>query len=369
MPDPRLVERIDTWLAEGIDIDADGQYTERSTSVYSPVVNRCFMTLARLLDRPQLYEPVRRNLELTQYLVRPDGELVTEASRRQDQYLRRDAARYWFSYRTMAIRDRDPAFAAMAQFIEQTAGREKLFHELIHVIEDPAALAEPKVVTAVPTNYERSFPGSRLIRIRRGRIDASIVGENTTFFVLHRGAAVLEAVRFASAFFGKGQFAADEFVRSEDGYRLTQHLRGPYFQPLASEKVSGDGVWTAMPHDRREESEVQHLMSQVTVRELQPGQFELDIEIDGTDHVPVAIEMSFRPGGELVGATPLEDSDDTFLADPEGGSYRVGEDAIHFSGGPRDHRWTQLRGAAEKRPGLSVYYTGFTPLKFTLSLS
>ena len=64
-PDARYVARIDEWLAEGIDIDADGQFSERSTSVYSPTCDRALLTVARLLGRDALLEPVRRNLEMT----------------------------------------------------------------------------------------------------------------------------------------------------------------------------------------------------------------------------------------------------------------------------------------------------------------
>ncbi len=51
-PDGKYVRRIDAWLAEGIDIDSDGQFTERSTSIYSPTIDRALLTTGRLLNRP-----------------------------------------------------------------------------------------------------------------------------------------------------------------------------------------------------------------------------------------------------------------------------------------------------------------------------
>jgi len=79
-PDERYIRRIDQWLAEVIDIDPDGQYTEKSTGIYSIVVDDSFITLARLLERPELFEPVRKNLEMSWFYVHPSGEVVTGAS-------------------------------------------------------------------------------------------------------------------------------------------------------------------------------------------------------------------------------------------------------------------------------------------------
>ena len=374
-PNPRYVARIDQWLAETIDIDPDGQYTEKSTTVYSPVVNRALITVARLLQRPQLLEPVRKNLEMTLYYVHPDGEVVTEASRRQDRYQRGSMARYYYSYRYLALRDGNGRFAAMARQIETTA-REALRGELTAFLTEPE-LGKPLPPPApLPTDYVKVFPHSQLARIRRGPASGTILAGNSTLFSFRQGAAALEAVRLASAFFGKGQFVGDDLEVSGNRFVLRQTLDGPYFQPLTAEQVaSGEHVrmapnGTLAPTSRtlRERSNVQTLETVVTVTEAQ-GVFSLAIEIRGTAHVPVAIELAFRSGGALEGVEPVSGVKDAYLLRGNVGRYRLGRDQIEFGPGGVEHTFTQIRGALPKWDGQSVYITGFTPFRTTLRVA
>ena len=83
-PSAKYVERVDDWLGEGIYCDGDGQFSERSTGIYSRVVANALITMARLLNRPQLLEPVRRNLAMNIFYMHPNGEVETVGSRRQD---------------------------------------------------------------------------------------------------------------------------------------------------------------------------------------------------------------------------------------------------------------------------------------------
>jgi len=366
-PDPRSVARVDEWLAEGIDIDADGQFSERSTSVYSPVSDRSLLTVARLLGREALLEPVRRNLEMTLHYLHADGDVATEASRRQDQYRRASPAGYHLPYRELALRDGNGRFAAAARLIEAKEG-DSLAGDLIHFLEEPSLGRDLPPSAALPSDFARPFPGSDLVRIRRGRVSATLLGGNSCLLSFHKGGATLEAVRLASAFFGKGQFVGERLEVEGDRYVLRQLLAGPYYQPLPPELRRADGTWDPADRARRPQSEVQRLDTRLVVRELS-GAFEIEVEAAGTNRVPLAIELGFRRGGELAGVVPLEGREDAFLL-PEGtGEYRLDGETIRFGPGRAGHTWTELRGALPKLDALSVYLTGFTPFRATLRIA
>jgi hypothetical protein len=373
-PHPKYVARVNQWLAEGIDIDPDGQYTEKSTTVYSPIVDRALISVARLLNRPELYEPVRKNLEMTLYYVHPDGEVVTEASRRQDRYQRGSMARYYYAYRTLALRDGNGRFAAMARQIERSVAPKHPGELAVYLTEPEFARPLP-ADAPLPMDYAKVFSYSSLARIRRGVASGTVLAGNSTVFSFRKGAAALEAVRFATAFFGKGQFAGDALEVSDGRYVLRQKLDGPYFQPLTRDQIA-DGEHVRMAPNGtlannskalRAQSNVQTLEAVVTISEAN-GKFELAFSIRGTEHVPVAIELAFRHGGKFEGVKPVADVKDAFLLESGVGRYVGGGDTIEFGPGRVEHTYTQVRGALPKWDGQSVYVTGFTPFEYTLRI-
>ena len=60
----QLVARVDEWLAEGPDIDDDGLWSERSPNYAAAVSGPSFLTLAAVLGRESLVDPVRRFVEV-----------------------------------------------------------------------------------------------------------------------------------------------------------------------------------------------------------------------------------------------------------------------------------------------------------------
>ena len=215
----------------------------------------------------------------------------------------------------------------------------------------------------LPEDYEKFFPIMNLARIRRGRIDATMVTRDSSrFFSARNGGAVINAVRFATSFFGKGQFVPATGGKEGDRYVFRQSLEAPYYQPVA-QPVSYKN-WSAL-HSQRRQTQICRLEQSATITERKNA-FELRLQSSGTPGVPLAIEINLRDGGTLDGCRPAPHANDAVILAKDFATYRMGADTIRFGPGAAPHLLTQLRGAEPKLPGQSVYITGYTPFDHTL---
>ena len=402
-PADKYVNRIDDWLGEGIYQDGDGQFEERSTGIYSRVTDNAFLTVSRLLNRPALLDPVRRNLEMNLYYLHPDGEMETVASRRQDQNMAVSAANYYLQYRYLAIHDNNPRFAAVTRLIQERSnvGFVEGANPLIYFLDEPLLRKPLPEGGAVPSDYAKVFPNSGVARIRRGAISATVYGgsdwplgvasglaANPTFFTLRKGRAVLESVRMGGQFFSEGVFRSEGLALDGQRYTLHQRFDAPYYQPLPRNLRNPRGdyaltpardvrFWSKLDFPHRQMSNVQVLDQKVTIAENQ-GTFELRFEITGHSRVPYAVELAFRPGGEFTGSleevTTRDNAKVYFLKDGVG-RYRVGDDVIEFGPGQAEHQQINLsgpsyaaHGATLRARGTCVYLTGFTPFQKVVTI-
>jgi len=395
-PAGKYVNRIDDWLGEGIYIDVDGQYPERSTGIYSRVEDNAFVTMARLLGRPSLLEPVRRNLEMNIYYIHPDGELETVGSRRQDQFMTASIANYYLEYRYLAVKDRNRAFAGVVRLIEGMESETSQFAgSLIYFLEEPLLKEKLPEALALPSDYANVFAGSALARIRRGQVSGTIYGgsdwplgvasglaSNPTFFNFRKGQAVLESVRMGAAFFSKGFFHSQGLKVNGNQYLLHERLEVPYYQPLPKSERNPQGdysltpaedrFWSKMNFPRRQMSEIKTLDQTVTITEKN-GVFELEFAVLGPAGIPVTIELGFRRGGKLEGVRQAQER--LYFLDKNIGRYVVGDDQIEFGPGRAEHQRISLEGASYsahrgnlKPEGDCVYITGHTPFREKITI-
>ncbi|MFI9832219.1 hypothetical protein ACIHIX_31565 [Streptomyces sp. NPDC051913] len=402
-PDDRLRARAEEWLAEGVDIDTEGLYSERSAVYASIVTNPALLLLAEVLGRGDLLDAVARNLTATLDLIRPDGTVETVHSRRQDQRLSFALWPYLPHYRLLAIRTGRGDFAraarlAAADGIEDSdlLAQTFLTPDLCRVLPAPDAQELPRdrylptarlAVHASATAHTVVYGGSDVPEHRRIR---SGLACNPTFLRLFAGAAVLDAVRLSRVFFDLGPFRAADMERPADHrYRLTQTLTAAYYQPLPKDHRRDDGAYrlvdegrfsAAMAFPDRPQDEVSHT-TRVEV-DLRDDGADLRIDISGPP-VPWALELTFRPGGEPQGAVPLDDGRWCLTTEPL--TYRVGDDEIRVEAaveageplaGPdrseilrydpgQDHT---VVGGTDATTGNRVYLGGLGPHTLTLAL-
>ncbi|NIJ53162.1 hypothetical protein FHS68_002332 [Dyadobacter arcticus] len=363
-PNPKYAARIEQWLGEHIDMDKDGQYNEKSTFIYSSLTDRLLITVAKGLKKPELLDYVRKNLNMTMFYVHPNGEVVTDASGRQDKAVIGTLENYYYPYRFLAIKDNSGEYAAMCRLIEKTAGP-KTGAFIDYFLTDPSLWVDLTAEKPLPVSYVKTFPNSGLVRIRRNNWDSTLIANNPVWFTFMKGTAVLQGVRFASSFFGKGQFQSEKLTESGKTWTLTQKLDGPYYQPLPKEKIKADGDWEKMPKTDRQQSEVQILETTIQIKETSEG-MEIEIMTKGTERVPAALELIFRPGGTLKGVSKIENTKDSWLLKNGTGSYSFGTDTISFGPGLALHKNVALRGALPAMEAPTVFITGFTPFKHVI---
>jgi len=406
-PDPAYRARIDQWLAEGVDIDADGFHSERSAIYASEVSNPSLLALARLPGLARLRDLVRRNLDTTIALAEPfGGEVETVQARRQDQDQRRQTLHaYYLQFRELALLDGDRRFAGVARWIERNDNG-RLADVLADFIDTPE-LARPLPAEAPPfLDLGRQFKTVGLVRQRRGPITASLyagsdwyadgapsafyntigsgLATNPTLMRLWKGGLVVDAVRLIPDFFNMGHFRPSEIAMEPDGaVRMGGELAVPYYQPMPADRRRPDGAYALSPSiDGRFTSALDFshrpaIFHRLGVRILvrpEPDGYGLLFESTGEEMVDMTLELTLRDGGILEGARPLADGGFHLV---EGqASYRLGDERLLIGPGNGEgvvkvssgetYSWA---GGRLQLPGQRLYVTGRTPLRYALRLA
>jgi hypothetical protein len=418
-PSRLLMARINDWLGEGIDQDAEGEYSERSPNYASEVTNRSLVTIARLANKPRLLNNVRRNLDLTLFRLEVNGEVETVQSRRQDQNSTQDVWKYLMHFRELALLDGDRRFAWVAeQIIDRVAANPESFAISGYSVGEflAEALAYPDLTALLPRpvepviTYRKFFRGSQLVRIRNGNTTASIFGgtdwhnrrvdpvgrptaireiasglsTNPTFFKLRKGAAILDSVRMSPRFFSTGHFRSDGVDTYRGGWRLADEVKvayhlplpQPYRRPDGNYRLGSEGRFYAKMDFPHRPKQYRVLETSISIRQLGDSAYDLAFHVDGPA-TSLTIELCFRSGGSLTGVVPAM-GDGNFQLVAGEGAYTVGSDTITFGPGNGSgirqpiamdpgEKYTYLGGNLIPT-GQRVYITGEVPFRYTLHL-
>lgn len=402
--DERLLQRAEQWLAEGLDCTADGEWTERSNGIYNAVSNIMMIYASIWFKRPQLLEPVRRNLHMMAYMVHEDGEVVTDYSGRQDWGSQHNLSDYFLCYQWMAEHDRDPLFAAMFDLTAATMTHLGPVnnHALLGSLMFPCKQLEQVPRTALPDHYRKVFNtgypvseqlelmkqaghhgiiqhssmhtsfGAPVMRMKEGRQSATIMTHSPSFFSLRYGEAKLLAVSAATAF-TPGIVPLEQFEETETGCRMQATMEKGYYGPLAAEHLPASAqqeisAWYLLPHHLRPQTHVQQ--HQLSVELVQgAGEWTIRLSSDQRYDVMTQIVLLFPKEAQLAGEELQAAGEHSWIWGGGALLCTSGSDCLQLSGGARQHEAMHMRNSLQQGGAQKVVINLVTPFVHELKIS
>lgn len=373
-PNGKYTAAIDAYLNEGIDINGDGEYSERSSGGYNASVNRHLIHASQLLNKPELLEAVRKNLSFMITMMHADDTIYTWTSLRQDRGKRIVPYKAVDSFYYMAKIDGGGPFALTARKLLKHVS-----HLNTHLLEwfmlypqwqserlpEGGALASDQACWMPSSGIWKARQGSFDVTAARGIAEALTVkfGQAELIFKLH-------APYFAGALFKctdlKQQdsnsivltYSSDMLLEQLPGYWLPTNAPVPYealpYYALDARKV--------IPRPRLEfqlEAKVADFGVNLRVRSQR-----------GMPHVPVVLECWFNAPGQLdTGEISLPaQAGQSLLLKAGRLTYRIGQDAITIGPGSYGHRMTDTPIADGSGERFRVVMTDWTPVDRELQI-
>lgn len=402
--DQRLLERAEQWLAEGLDCTADGEWTERSNGIYNTVSNIMMIYASIWFDKPQLLEPVRRNLRMMAYMVDEDGEVVTNYSGRQDWGVRHNLSEYYLCYQWMTEHDRDPLFAAMYDLTAATMTQlgPANNHALLGSLLFPCEHVQEVLRSPLPQRYKKllntSYPlheqllqmeqaghhgiihhssmhtsfGAPVMRIKDEEQSVTIMTYAPSFFSLRHGDVRLLAVSITTAF-TPGIVGMEQFAETEYGCKMQTTMEKGYYGALAAEHLPASvhreiSPWYLLPHQLRPHTHVQQ--HQLAV-EIKQGASEWTIRVtsDERHDVMSQIVLLFPEQTHLEGTGLQQAGEQAWIW--SGGELvcSSGNNSLRLSGGASQHLVAHMRNSLQQGKATKVVINLVTPFAHELKIA
>jgi hypothetical protein len=364
-PELDVQSSIEAYLAEGVDVNEDGQYSERSNGGYNAVCNTHLLQTAEALGRPEIVDAVRMNIWFMYHLLHDDGSVVTSTSLRQDsgRKIVPSVAADGFFY--MGMQDGSPDLLKVAADLVRLGSKENF--SILYWLARHPEWRDAEVATADSSpGYAKHFSSSGIWRVRRGRMSATAANGVSDTFALVYGDVRLRGVRLHSPYFAGARFTGRSL--SVEGRTATMELRSDFFLPQLPGywKPLGRPVpYADLPFNNLDDRDViprPEFTFRLAIQEVDGG-FDLRVTSEGgMEQVPFVLTFLFEGSGRIemdqvsFPATPGAD----LLLKSGALTYRVGDDSITIGPGFYGHRMTVPPGAEPADDAVRVTMTDWT---------
>lgn len=340
----QCINRMNEYFIEPVDCTDDGEYSERSSGNYNAVVNTSMIMLCEELNDNKFLEYVDRNLNMMLLMIDADGSIFTENSLRQDKGKSEYPTKYFYQFLYMSQKSKnngDKFNKAAHKIIVDAIENRDYSIDCLHLLMlyDFMADAELKDM-GFPTEYNKYFRYSGLVRVRKGNITYSLIEKEKNFLFFQNNTTKL-GMKIGVIYFQHRNFIAESIEHKNNTYIMKFKADGWYYMPFKEKPETCD--WWQMNNESRElyiNSFTEIIVEVVDI----PNGIEVGIKTNGIDRIPLRVEISLPVGGKLYS--------DNFITETKGKGgmiLRKGEvsfindnDEITISGGFGTHEF--IRG-------------------------
>jgi hypothetical protein len=369
--DPSLTEGANAYLAEGIDCNEDGEFSEKSAGNYNRINNDAMIMLSEAFKDDSYEQYAIRNLRMMLTYFEPDDSVFTANSTRFDKDRLIFPKDYYLEYLKMGLRHDIPEFLDMANRIFEIV-REKGISSpdfLTQMMLNPQWIDLDHIGSGYPTDYSVFYKGSSIARTRRGDLSFTVLGGKSNFLYVHNRSIKLE-MKVAGSFCEHRAFKSETMERRDDGaYVLKQTMRGWYYLPFSEKPETSD--WWKMDNASREKKLGPDMQIEVVVKEAENG-VDVDVKTSGVNGAPWRIELAFSGIDRISNdhmSIPVHGDEVLVLRDSSFEALNR-EDVLSVGPAFGKHEFTEGKEDSEaKNPGsATVYLTDYTPFEHTISI-
>ena len=293
--------KADVYLGEGLDIDENGEFAERSAGNYNQVNDDQMIRLYLATGDKTYLEAAKSNLLMMLSYIDPDGSVFTNNSTRQDYGKKVYLDSYYILFLLTGYLLKDEKLAAYSEYCWNTAaahGRIPRGIEWLALYPDLEAYGKKaKADLSRIETQKRLFANSNIGRMRKGDLSCTVMSGRANFLYFQHGENTLYLVLYGNVC-DKRNFIPASIEETERGFRVSSTIQSWYYKPFAGDGPATKDWWAMDNANTREKLIADQLTTSIDVALAGDG-VDVKITTEGLNGVPMRLEWGFLPGNIL----------------------------------------------------------------------